>query len=98
MNRLILDGELDLEAQERAANERVLAAYAQAVELELHTLQWFLPWFHNPHGGGVRTTLRVAAALSDKPRGQSRLHLYAPTGNGAGDLPRTMGPALPALR
>jgi glycosyltransferase involved in cell wall biosynthesis len=98
LDRLILDGELDLDAEERAANERVLAAYDQAVELELHTLQWFLPWFHNPHGGGVRTILRVAADLSEKHGVESRFHIYDRTGDGARDISVKVGAAFPALR
>jgi O-antigen biosynthesis protein len=98
LDRLILDGELDLTADERAANARILAAYAQAVELELHTLQWFMPWFHNPHGGGVRTILRVAADLAETHGVESRFHIYDRTGDGAGDIPIKMGAAFPALR
>jgi glycosyltransferase involved in cell wall biosynthesis len=98
LDRLILEGELDLTAEERAANARILAAYAQAVELELHTLQWFLPWFHNPHGGGVRTIRRVAADLAEKHQVESRFHIYDRTGDGAGDIPVKMGAAFPALR
>jgi len=98
LDRLILDGELDLDAGERAANERVLAAYAQAVELELHTLQWFLPWFHNPHGGGVRTILRVAADLAEKHGVESRFHIYDRTEGQAVDIPAKLGEAFPSLR
>jgi glycosyltransferase involved in cell wall biosynthesis len=98
LDRLILDGDLDLDAGERAANERVLAAYAQAVELELHTLQWFLPWFHNPHGGGVRTILRVAADLAEKHGVESRFHIYDRTEGQARDIPAKLGEAFPSLR
>ena len=70
-------------AQERAANAEGLAAYAAASELELHTLQWFLPWFHNPHGGGVRTILRVADQLARDHGVESRFHVYDRTDDGA---------------
>ncbi len=98
LDRLILDGELDLREDERAANAKTLAAYAGAVELELHTLQWFLPWFHNPHGGGVRTILRVADHLQREHGVESRFHVYDRTEKDARDIPAKLGAAFPALR
>jgi glycosyltransferase involved in cell wall biosynthesis len=98
LDQLILDGELDLREDERAANAKTLAAYADAVELELHTLQWFLPWFHNPHGGGVRTILRVADQLQRDHGVESRFHVYDRTEGQAGDIPAKLAAAFPSLR
>ena len=98
LDRLILDGELDLTGEEREANAATLAAYAELPELDVGTLQWFLPWFHNPHGGGVRTILRVADRLLREHEVESRFHVYDRTGDGARDVPAKLAAAFPALR
>jgi glycosyltransferase involved in cell wall biosynthesis len=98
LDRLILDGALDLTAAERAANADTLAAYAEQAELEVRTLQWFLPWFHNPHGGGVRTILRVADHLARQHGVESRFHVYDRTGDGARGIPAKLRAAFPSLR
>jgi O-antigen biosynthesis protein len=98
LDRLIVDGELDLDERERAANAEVLAAFARAVALELHTLQWFVPWFHNPHGGGVRTILRVADHLHREHGVDNRFHVYDRTADGIRDVPAKLAAAFSSLR
>ena len=98
LDRLILDGELDLTGEEREANAATLAGYAELPELDVRTLQWFLPRFHNPHGGGVRTILRVADRLLREHEVESRFHVYDRTGDGARDIPAKLAAAFPSLR
>jgi hypothetical protein len=75
-DRLLLEPDADLDPEDLAANAEVLRAYADAPELEVRTVQWFLPFFHLATGGGVHTVLRLADHLARRHGVHNRFCLY----------------------
>ena len=63
-DRLVLEGDYDLDAATLAASAEVVDGWERAGGLEVRSIQWFLPWFHLVWGGGVHTVLRFADHLA----------------------------------
>ena len=61
----VLDPLYDLDPAHLTAHAAGLREQAARDSLDVRTVQWFLPWFHLPHGGGVHTVLR---SWSEMPR------------------------------
>jgi glycosyltransferase involved in cell wall biosynthesis len=98
LDRLVLAGELDATPEDLRATAEAVAAWQDAEQVALCSLQWFLPWFHNPHGGGVHTILRVADQLARVHGVESRFHVYDRSGDGARDIAAKIAAAYPSLR
>jgi O-antigen biosynthesis protein len=75
-DRLVLNPDADLDPEDLAANAEVLSSYADAPELEVRSVQWFLPFFHLATGGGVHTVLRLADHLAREHGVHNRFCLY----------------------
>jgi glycosyltransferase involved in cell wall biosynthesis len=98
-DRFALSADCDLEPAQLAANARVLSAYEALDELDIRTIQWFLPWFHLVHGGGVHTVLRFADHFARTHGVENRFAVYNRDGPGAArDVAAKIARAFPALR
>jgi len=74
---LARDPALDATPAELAANARTVAAWRAAPgPRAVRNVQWFVPWFHNPWGGGIHTALRIADHAARVHGAESRFHLY----------------------
>lgn len=96
-DRLALSGAYDATAAELAANAELLDAYRRADTLDIRSLQWFIPWFHNPHGGGVHTILRFSYHLVRTHGVECRFCVYDRTGAVTRDISAKMGRAFASL-
>jgi len=59
-DRLVLSAGFAVSAEEVEANARTLSEQAEAGEIDIRTIQWYVPGFHLVWGGGVHTLLRFA--------------------------------------
>jgi glycosyltransferase involved in cell wall biosynthesis len=96
-DRLALSGAFDATADELAANAELLDAYRRRDALDVRSLQWFIPWFHNPHGGGVHTILRFSDHLVRAHGVECRFCVYDRTGAVTQDISAKIGHAFPSL-
>jgi glycosyltransferase involved in cell wall biosynthesis len=60
LDRAVAAGELDATVEDLAANADTIIAWEAASAHDIRSVLWLVPWFHNPHGGGVATVLRFA--------------------------------------
>jgi glycosyltransferase involved in cell wall biosynthesis len=71
-----LDPALDATRAELDANAAVVHAWRNADgPVDIGSVVWFVPWFHNPHGGGIATILRFARHFAAQGARQ-HLHVY----------------------
>jgi glycosyltransferase involved in cell wall biosynthesis len=95
---LALSPRYDLDAGDLRANEVELRAYAQLDALEIGTVQWFLPWFHLVHGGGIHTVLRLADHFARRHGAVNRFRVYDRDEPGAAaDVAGKIASAFPGL-
>ena len=67
-----LDATVEVIEESRAVVERWRSS---AGPVDIRSIQWFVPWFHNPHGGGVATVLRFARYFAEHGA-ENRFHIY----------------------
>ncbi|MDX6668693.1 MAG: O-antigen biosynthesis protein [Solirubrobacteraceae bacterium] len=96
-DRLVVSGAFDATEPELAANAALLDAYRRADALDIGSIQWFIPWFHNPHGGGINTILRFGDHLLRAHGVESRFCVYDRTGAVAQDISAKIGRAFASL-
>jgi O-antigen biosynthesis protein len=96
-DRLALSGAYDATEAELAANAELLDGYRRAVTFEIGSIQWFIPWFHNPYGGGINTILRFAEHLLRDHGVESRFCVYDRTGAVAQGISAKIGRAFAPL-
>lgn len=60
LDREVAAGELDATVEDLEANAETIIAWGAADAHRIRSVQWLIPWFHNPRGGGVATVLRFA--------------------------------------
>ena len=98
-DRLALSPLFDLEPAHLEANRRTLEAYAALEALEIRSVQWFLPWFHLTHGGGIHTVLRFADRFARAHGIENRFSVYDRDDPAAArDVAAKIAGAFPALR
>lgn len=96
---LALSPLFDLEPAHLEANARTLREYAALDELDVRSVQWFLPWFHLVHGGGIHTVLRFADHFVCEHGVESRFSVYdRDSESAARDVAGKIAGAFPALR
>jgi O-antigen biosynthesis protein len=96
---VLVDPVFDLEPADLEANARVLREYEDRDSLEIATVQWFLPWFHLAHGGGVHTVLRFADRFAREHGVENRFAVYDRDDEAAaGDVAEKIARAFPGLR
>ena len=93
-----LDPVFDLEPAHLEANARTLREYARRDSFDARTIQWFVPWFHLVHGGGVHTVLRFADRFAREHGIENRFAIYdRDTPEAARDVAAKIARAFPAL-
>ena len=60
LDRAVAAGALDATVEDLAANADTIVRWEAASAHDIRSVLWFIPWFHNPRGGGVATVLRFA--------------------------------------
>ena len=60
VDRAVAAGELDATVEDLAGNAETIVRWEAAGAHDIRSLLWLIPWFHNPHGGGIATVLRFA--------------------------------------
>lgn len=97
-DRLVLDGDYDLDAAVLADNERTLLQWEQSDGGPIRSIQWFLPWFHLVYGGGIYTVLRFADHFARRHGVHNRFCVYDRTSErDARDVAAKVAAAFPAL-
>ena len=96
-DRLALSGAYDANEDELAANAQALDTYHRADAFQIGSIQWFIPWFHNPYGGGVHTVLRFADRFAREHQVENRFCVYDRAGPGARDIAAKIARAFPSL-
>lgn len=92
-----LSGLYDLTAAQLAAHQRVVEAQLARGGTEISTLLWFLPHFSNPHGGGMRTILRLASHAAQRHGARSTFCVYNGQPEHVPALRARLAAAFPAL-
>jgi glycosyltransferase involved in cell wall biosynthesis len=82
LDHRVAAGELDATVEDLAANAETIIGWEAAAGHEIRSLQWLIPWFHNPHGGGVATILRFADHLARRHGVQNRFCVFDRHGEG----------------
>ena len=95
-DRLALSPLFDLEPRQLQDSARVVAGWRAGGAVEIRTVQWFLPWFHLAHGGGVHTVLRFADRFAREHGVENRFAVY--DREEPGDIADKIGAAFPSLR
>ena len=97
-DRLVLDGDYDVDEADLAATAEAVAAWQRAGGAGIESIQWFLPWFHLVYGGGVYTVLRFADRFAAEHGAQNRFHVYDRAGEPfARDIAAKIAGAFPSL-
>lgn len=73
---LAISGIFDIHPGELEANAAAIDAQEAASELEIRTIQWFLPWFAHAYFGGTYTILRFADHLAREHGVENRFCIY----------------------
>lgn len=98
LDRSVAAGELDATPEDLAANTEAIAAWEAAGAHEVRSVQWLIPWFHNPHGGGVATVLRFADHFARVHAVQNRFCVFDRSGkDDARDIAGKLARAHPSL-
>ena len=66
----------DVTPEELARSARRVEEWERGGPREIRSVQWFIPWFHNVHGGGVRTILRFADRFAREHGVENRFCVY----------------------
>jgi O-antigen biosynthesis protein len=97
-DRLVLDGDYDVDDRDLAATADVVAAWDRSGGARIDSIQWFLPWFHLVYGGGVYTVLRFADRFAAEHGVLNRFHVYDRAGERvARDIAAKIAGAFPGL-
>ena len=76
-------GRFDLSDEDLERNAQALGEYADADNVEIRSIQWFIPWVPTVFLGGVYTILRFAAQFAREHGVESRFCIYdVPPGKG----------------
>ena len=97
-DQLALSGAFDIHPGELERNAELLRAYESLPELDVGSIQWFVPWFHHPYFAGVYTILRFADHFAREHGVRSRFCIYdSPAADSHVAVARKIGEAFPAL-
>ncbi|MDQ6750191.1 MAG: hypothetical protein M3Z33_05495 [Actinomycetota bacterium] len=80
LDRRVAAGQLDATVEDLAANATTIIAWEAADVHEIRSVQWLIPWFANPHGGGVATVLRFADHFARAHAVENRFCVFDRTG------------------
>jgi hypothetical protein len=75
-DRLALERDFDLEPADLDANAELLRAYSDMEELEVRSIQWFVPSFYLVYAGGIHTILRFADHAARRHGAESRFCVF----------------------
>jgi len=75
-DRLVLSAGFAVSAEEVEANARTLSEQAEAGEIDIRTIQWYVPGFHLVWGGGVHTLLRFADHVARRHGVENRFCVF----------------------
>ena len=59
-DRIVLEGDLDVEPDELAANAALVRSYLESERFDVRSIHWLVPAFSNALQGGIHTILRFA--------------------------------------
>jgi O-antigen biosynthesis protein len=75
-DRLVLERGFDLDTADIEANATTLRAYAEMDQLEVRSIQWFVPSFYLVYAGGIHTILRFADHAARRHGAESRFCVF----------------------
>jgi glycosyltransferase involved in cell wall biosynthesis len=75
-DRLALERGFDLESVDLEANAASLKAYAEMDDLDVRSIQWFVPSFYLVYAGGIHTILRFADYAARRHGAESRFCVF----------------------
>jgi glycosyltransferase involved in cell wall biosynthesis len=97
-DRLALSGLFDIQPGDLERNAEVVESYAGLPELDIRTIQWFLPHFDHPYFAGVHTILRFADHFRRVHGVESRFCIFdAPRVRAHERISQLIAQAFPAL-
>jgi O-antigen biosynthesis protein len=97
-DRLATSGLFDVLPGELEANAAIMRGYEELDELDIRTVQWFLPFFTHAGFAGVYTILRFADYFAREHGVENRFCIYdAPGRETHRTIARKIGAAFPAL-
>lgn len=76
LDRDVAAGKLDATVEDLEANAETIIAWEAADAHQIRSMQWLIPWFHNPRGGGVATVLRFADHFTRKHGVENRFCVF----------------------
>jgi O-antigen biosynthesis protein len=94
---LAASGVFDATDAELADNVALIDSYRRGGQLEIRTIQWFLPFFHHVYYGGTHTLLRFADHFARVHGVENRFHCYDAVPDKAPWMARKVADAFPAL-
>jgi glycosyltransferase involved in cell wall biosynthesis len=96
-DQLALSGSFDATDEELADNAASIGRYRSGGQLEIRTVQWFLPYFHHAYFGGTHTLLRLADHFARVHGVENRFHCYDVAPNSVPGMKRKASEAFPSL-
>jgi glycosyltransferase involved in cell wall biosynthesis len=97
-DRLAMSGYFDVDPEGLERTREIVTAYEELDQLEIRTIQWFVPYFEHPYFAGVHTVLRFAEAFARDHGVVNRFCIYdAGDAGGARRVAKLIATAFPAL-
>lgn len=96
-DQLALSGAFDFDDATLTANRELVERYRRSESHDIHTVQWFLPFFKHVYFGGTHTLLRFADHFARLHGVENRFHCYDVGGDRVPEMARKIADAFPAL-
>jgi glycosyltransferase involved in cell wall biosynthesis len=97
-DELAITGQFDIQPGQLERNEEIVRAYHELAELDVRTIQWFIPVFEHAYFAGVYTLLRFADHFARVHGVENRFCMYdSPKPGWERAIQRRIAAAFPSL-